>query len=777
MNLPEKIPYKVEINRIIDLLARQIYQSPMALLRENCQNAYDAILQRRYLKHEFEPEMKINIFQNQIVIEDNGIGMTRDELIKNYWTAGSSGKNTPEARAAGVIGTFGIGAMANFGIASAITVITESATESQRNRCHAVRENLSATEDCIDMIPEKPTGNPGTTIITDISTETPVDIEAAFKYIANFLKYLDISVSVNNEGVSHKHFDEDFPAPREGWSRNQKDASLGPKLCVDLNIVVSGIGEVWLSLQNIRYAGSLLGGELILSQNAHQIMTFRSRFALARGAVSSDYGFGGIANLATLEPTAGREALTSDSLQLLQTIVTEVDKYVSEAISATPLSNLNTSFMNWAAKHGRFELCSNLNIRVEPGNQSKPLKDIKDTTQEQPLNYFQGSNQALIQQYATDDQPLIVLSTSQPRRKCELNYLGSYCKVRLIEDVPRVDEERDEDHWSMEESAFALRLMGILETDYFVSAIVKFGKISHDLPILVDITSQPIKIVMDSASHTISMMLQMYREDFSSLTGVVKDFVRNVIFPKIAQVVPSSTRQGAEAFLRAMRRPRDVFEYEKSDLGSLSELWQDHIEGKVSLQDAIRQSISFVQTTVQEVVQSNTQKVADVIPDVLRNQEIVKSESTPDLEPMPAITRLDIESNAKLLVIDAEDEPLNGYRCFVAIIDRVRNLRSDFFLQPHRTEIIWGGQKAFYIFQHHSGQFGLYYDFQANDIFSEASGGRAFQTSTIVLKNQIYIPVPDELAPKFIPIADERKRFEIQCELLYPDVTNNPDDV
>jgi len=76
-----------------------------------------------------------------------------------------------------------------------------------------------------------------------------------------------------------------------------------------------------------------------------------------------------------------------------------------------------------------------------------------------------------------------------------------------------------------------------------------------------------------------------------------------------------------------------------------------------------------------------------------------------------------------------------------------------------------------------TSNFCLYYDFQANDIFSEAPGERAFQTSTIVLKNQIYIPVPDELAPKFIPITDERKRFEIRCELLYPDATNNPDDV
>jgi molecular chaperone HtpG len=42
----ERIPFEVEASRVIELLARQIYQTPLALLRENCQNAFDAILMR-----------------------------------------------------------------------------------------------------------------------------------------------------------------------------------------------------------------------------------------------------------------------------------------------------------------------------------------------------------------------------------------------------------------------------------------------------------------------------------------------------------------------------------------------------------------------------------------------------------------------------------------------------------------------------------------------------------------------------------------------------------
>jgi len=244
------------------------------------------------------------------------------------------------------------------------------------------------------------------------------------------------------------------------------------------------------------------------------------------------------------------------------------------------------------------------------------------------------------------------------------------------------------------------------------------------------------------------------------------------VFPKITHLVPSSTRQGAEAFLRSIRRGREMFEYEKADLGSLSEIWQEYLDGKISLDDAARQSTAIVRTSVQVFDRSATTRVASVIPDVLENQQRLAEThplETDELEAMPAITRTEKESSVKLLTIEESEADLKGYRCFIALTDRVRQERADFFLQPHRTEIVWGGQKVLYIFQHHSGQFGLYYELQGTEVFSEIPGGRAFPTCTIVLKNQVYIPVPDEIRSKFIPQETSKKRFEIRCELLYPD--------
>jgi len=117
-----KIKFQVEAQRIIQILSSEIYDSPYALLRENIQNAYDAILMRA-IQPEWnieEGSINVSIDVHEVTVSDNGIGMDRDTLMNNYWKAGSSGKNSETARKAGVIGTFGIGAMANFGVCSSL---------------------------------------------------------------------------------------------------------------------------------------------------------------------------------------------------------------------------------------------------------------------------------------------------------------------------------------------------------------------------------------------------------------------------------------------------------------------------------------------------------------------------------------------------------------------------------------------------------------------------------------------------------------------------------
>ncbi len=320
---------------------------------------------------------------------------------------------------------------------------------------------------------------------------------------------------------------------------------------------------------------------------------------------------------------------------------------------------------------------------------------------------------------------------------------------------------------SVAEGATAFRLSSILEEDYFLRATVQLGKISHNLPLVVDQSAGPVTITLDPAAPTLSVLINIYMTEYSAFGGVAKDFIRNIIFPRIADLVPSSTRQGAEAFLKSIRRHREIFEIDASEMTSLSSIWEKYLLGEITMDDAAKRSSEVAQRNFQIIDNTSARSIRDVVPDVVENEGRLSQAST--TEPSPPILRTEIECDPKLLVLSDNELPLKEYRCFVALTDRNREEYGDFFLQPHRTSIVWGGQKVLFVFQHHSGRFGLYYDLQLPGIVSSESGGGGFGTCTIVLKNRIFIPIPEPIKASFIPAGSERKRLEVRCDLLYAD--------
>lgn len=772
MTISERMPLPVDMSRIVELLAKQIYQSPMALLRENCQNAYDAILQRIHLGHEFEPRIDIAITQNEIRISDNGIGMSLQTLKENFWTAGSSGKNTEEARAAGVVGTFGIGAMANFGLADELEVTTESAATGERWKSFALKSQLSANDDCITFDPREPSGKPGTIVVAKASDSIIADINQAVSYITQFVRHLKIPVAVNGTIISNVPFETTIPSPSGEGFESKETATLTSNFVGTVRVVSPKTGEVWVSVTDMTFQGKPVRGELILQQNHREIQAFRSRFVLSSIAVVSRYNFGGIANLSILEPTAGREALTTSSMQLLQSVVTGIEQYVSLKLASTEWIDGNTGFIDWVAAHGRYDLCGGLTIRCEPGGARIRLDEVARQSQSTPMNLYEGNQAATIAHFASEETSLLVLTPRGPRRSCEKNYIANQCKTIPVDDSPQV-EKKPKTAWSIEESALAFRITNIVRSDYFVDVTVDFGSISHNLPFLIDQSVSPINIILSPSSGSVATMLQLYNSDFASLTGFAKDFVRSNIFPRISDRVPSSTREGAEAFLKRIRAPRERFELGEDDYGLVSEdlkdIWLEFTAGKLSFEDAAQRSATVARSSVQVLSPNQAASVRSVVPDVIEADQAVKDQSGEDpLVALPAITRPDTESPRKLLTIDDGEPDLNGYRTFLAISERANHERGEFFLQPHKTEIVWGGQKALFIFQHHSGHFALYYELQGMELFAQKSGGGAFPTSTIAIKNQTYIPIPDELRDRFLPTEGVR-RFFVRCELLYPE--------
>ena len=322
-------------------------------------------------------------------------------------------------------------------------------------------------------------------------------------------------------------------------------------------------------------------------------------------------------------------------------MMVDIDLFVSELLAGRDESNSSSPFMNWVVGHGRYDLCGKLRMTIKPDDQIL-LQEVARRSQAKPMMLYKGSDQSIVKAHASDDTPLLILARTNPRRQCEQGFLQSRAKVTPISDTPVVKERRTYSQMSMAESGLAYRVEAILKTDYFVKCNVDFGLISHGLPVLAKKEADRIKITLNPEGQTVILLIGIFQTEYEAFGSMAKDFVRTVLFPRIADYVPSSKRQGAEAFLRAIRRPPESFDIADDDLGSLPGIWEDYAEREISLDQAVMRSQKAVHSSVQVV--DSAANAQEVVPDVIQNEQTLNkmADATQTLDPWPGITRFEI---------------------------------------------------------------------------------------------------------------------------------------
>jgi molecular chaperone HtpG len=112
---------------MIELLSEHIYSSPNVFVRELLQNGIDAITSRRSLDESLSGEINVyvNDKQPEIIFEDNGIGLSEDEVHKFLSVIGQSSKRD-DILEKDYIGKFGIGLLSCFVVSNEIVVETRS---------------------------------------------------------------------------------------------------------------------------------------------------------------------------------------------------------------------------------------------------------------------------------------------------------------------------------------------------------------------------------------------------------------------------------------------------------------------------------------------------------------------------------------------------------------------------------------------------------------------------------------------------------------------------
>ncbi len=738
-NKKERIAFDVETSRILEILASEIYDSPKAFLRENAQNAYDAILMRATA--EGSPvtayKIQIGVQADRITVQDNGIGMTEDVLRSNFWKAGSSGKRSELAQRSGVIGTFGIGAMANFGVCTSLRVETRHIDSEVTLISSAKREDLRIAQDCIDLERVTDERGPGTTIIAELDPSFPVDETSVSQYLKQYVRFLPVEVFVNDTLISQQLFEDALLEKASGFS--QRSSRL-----------VSN--------------GNFAGTEAFFIQQGGQTLGFRNLFGLAPIPVSSTYSFGGFVNLNLLHPTAGREALSRESIQHVAKMVELIQAEVSQDLAETPAADQNQLFQQYILSHGRIELAKNVSITVLPKRDEIALGRLPEYQPLTPKHFYSGRDATILQRFASEQANLLHVSQTNPRRNLQLRFLQQTLGIPEVPEKTIVDRIQGMD-LSIEEAMFLVRLRGVLLDDYLMPDVdAAFAVISHGVAFHVDKIGSSLQISISRDMPAVRMVIECYKTARDVFDGFVKDFVREHLYPHIRDFVPSSTRQGRDALYRRLKENKELFRYEESDFGKVELLLADYLSGKADLGEVLRSSGSRVSTQRQQVRKEQVGSFEQEIPDIIESAG--ESPTVNEFEPAPPILRPELASEMKVLTVGAEYPKLNGFQMFLALSDRLVRTEGEFLRWPHTTKLIWGMHRVIYIFTDETGGLSLYYDIELKEPLStEMMGGTMIPTTTIMIKDRVYVPVLKALEPAF-QITEGAKEFYVRFDTI-----------
>src|SRR5688572_16544557 len=141
----ERREFQAEVKQLLDLVVHSLYSNRDIFLRELISNSSDALDKLRFeqLTHEnlrSEAELQIRIevdaAKRTLSVWDNGIGMSRDEVVANIGTIAKSGTKEFLANATqkkadlpALIGQFGVGFYSVFMVADEVTIVTRRAGE------------------------------------------------------------------------------------------------------------------------------------------------------------------------------------------------------------------------------------------------------------------------------------------------------------------------------------------------------------------------------------------------------------------------------------------------------------------------------------------------------------------------------------------------------------------------------------------------------------------------------------------------------------------------
>jgi molecular chaperone HtpG len=236
----ENFTFQAEVQQLLNLVIHSLYSEREVFLRELISNASDACGRLRFDSltnpemRESEQDSSIDIEVNKrgktIKIRDNGIGMSRDEVVENIGTIARSGtKRFVEALSGEqsedtrLIGQFGVGFYSVFMVAENVVIRTRRAGQPPQSGVLWESDGVNGY-----TVDQETIENPGTEIILTLRKDAKdfLDISEVRRIVR---KYSDhVSIPIRLREVTKSKNEDEWETANAGsalWTRARKDVT------------------------------------------------------------------------------------------------------------------------------------------------------------------------------------------------------------------------------------------------------------------------------------------------------------------------------------------------------------------------------------------------------------------------------------------------------------------------------------------------------------------------------------------------------------------------
>ena len=232
----ETLDFQTEVRQLLDLMIHSLYSNREIFLRELISNASDAADKLRFegLKndslYEDDPELRIRVEFNKdqktISVVDNGIGMTREEVVENLGTIAKSGTKQffqsltgDQVKDTRLIGQFGVGFYSSFIVAKKVEVVTRRAGLARQE---GVRWTSNGISDYTIETFDRPRRGTRVTLYLRDEAEEFADGFRLRGIIRKYSDHISIPIIMPGEGDDEKG-EETVNSATALWTLSKKD--------------------------------------------------------------------------------------------------------------------------------------------------------------------------------------------------------------------------------------------------------------------------------------------------------------------------------------------------------------------------------------------------------------------------------------------------------------------------------------------------------------------------------------------------------------------------